>query len=58
MEKCSMTGCEKESVMVCPDCDFDWCDEHSRDDGKCIYCTSDIVIDEEQVKHVESLIAR
>jgi len=42
MNECDIADCGKKAVLRCnnPECDLDVCEDHSRSDGKCIYCTN------------------
>lgn len=53
-EMCSW--CDKRAVLTCPDCGWEACGEHSREDGKCFYCTKiGVEIDQDAVDLIRKL---
>lgn len=52
-EMCSW--CDKKAVLTCPDCGWEACEEHSREDGKCFYCTKHWEVDPKRVAQIEKM---
>lgn len=53
-EQCSF--CDKLAILICSDCNWEVCEDHSRKDGKCIYCTKiGVIINPKAIKMLERL---
>ncbi len=52
-ERCSW--CDKKAVLRCPDCGWEACKDHSREDKRCFNCSHDWKADQKRVAQIEKM---